>query len=139
MEKLKEKAYLVTIVLGAVLILVGIILQVPGGALTTYESLDGDLTNSYVFDNKYSSIDEYVGGDAYNYIIGATLVSGKMGGIIVAKAICIVGGLLCICFGLIMNKMEEKVLELVKEKQTELNVIPTKDLVQDIEENLPKV
>ena len=51
-------------------------------------------------------IDEYVGGDAYNYIIGASLVAGKTAGVIAAKAISIVGGAICFCFGLTLKMME---------------------------------
>ena len=95
-----NKAHYCPIIIGIILVLVGLIIQIPGGALTTHELLDGDSTTSYVFDNKYSAIDEYVGGDAYNYIIGASLVASKITGAIVAKSIFIVGGVMCFCFGL---------------------------------------
>ena len=100
MAKLRNRAFLCSIIIGLVLIVVGLIIQVPGGAVTTRESLDGHSTDYYVFDNKYSSIDEYVGGDAYNYIIGASLVAGKISGTMTTKAIFIVGGIMCVCFGL---------------------------------------
>ena len=103
-----QKAYLYPIITGVILILVGIFIQVPGGILTTYESLDGDKTNSYAFDNRYSSIDEYVGGDAYNYIIGATLVAGKISGIITAKAVFLVGGIFCLCLGITLRVFQKK-------------------------------
>lgn len=96
----KNMAYLCSIIIGVVLFLVGLFIQVPGGALTTYESLDGQKTEYYAFDDKYTTIDEYVGGDAYNYIIGATLVAGKISGAMTTKAIFIVGGTLCICLGI---------------------------------------
>lgn len=108
MMRKQNKAYLCSIIIGISLLLIGLIIQIPGGALTTYESLNGNSTDYHVFDNKYSSIDEYVGGDAYNYIIGATLVAGKIAGIMTTKAIFIVGGAICICFGLTLMFMNKK-------------------------------
>ena len=96
----RENAYLCPIIIGIILLFIGIFLQLPGGALTTSGYMDGEATDYYYFDNKYSAIDEYVGGDAYNYIIGASLVAGKTAGMIAAKAVLITGGLLCLCFGL---------------------------------------
>ncbi len=87
------------IIIGIILIIIGIIIRLPGGALTTREDRDGDSTDYYVFDDKYSSIDEYVGGDAYNYIIGASLVAGKLAGAMAMRAIFIVGGCICCCIG----------------------------------------
>lgn len=100
MSKRRNKAYLCPVVVGLVLIVIGIFINMPGGALTTYSSLNGESADYYEFDNHYSTIDEYVGGDAYNYIIGASLVAGKISGTMTVKAICIVAGVLCTCFGL---------------------------------------
>ena len=102
-----QKPYMCPIIIGILLVLIGLIIRVPGGALTTYKSLDGESAGGYyAFDNRYSSIDEYVGGDAYNYIIGASLVAGKTAGVIAAKAISMVGGAICFCFGLTLKMME---------------------------------
>ena len=106
-NKLNE-AYMCPIIIGIFLILVGLFIQVPGGALTTYKFLDGDKAEDYVFDDKYSSIDEYVGGDAYNYIIGASLVAGEISGVITAKAIFVVGGALCLCLGITLKMLQKK-------------------------------
>ena len=65
-------------------------------------------TDNYVFDDKYTAIDEYVGGDAYNYIIGATLVAGKISGTMITKAIFVVGGTLCLCFGITLKLLQKK-------------------------------
>lgn len=97
-----KKAFICPIILGITLILIGIFIKIPGGILTTYKTLDGEKAESYVFDTKYSSIDEYVGGDAYNYEIGASLVAGKMAGTMISKSIFIVTGAVCICFGITM-------------------------------------
>lgn len=104
------KAYICPIIIGIVLILIGLFIQIPGGALTTHESLDGNKTGFYNFDDKYTAIDEYVGGDAYNYIIGASLVAGKISGTMTTKAIFIVGGILCLCLGitLLLKEIENK-------------------------------
>lgn len=102
------KYYYCPIIIGAILIIIGLAVHIPGAALTTYESLDGKHTDNYVWDDKYSSIDEYVGGDAYNYIIGATLVAAKISGTIAAKAVFIVGGFICICFGLTLILLKKE-------------------------------
>lgn len=82
--------------LGLVLVLVGFLLPVPGTYLTTYESLDGNTSSS---GKKYSAIDEYVGGDAYNYITGAALVGGEIAGAKAQKAIFISSGLVLASIG----------------------------------------
>lgn len=102
-----NNAYICPIIIGIILIFIGLITPIPGGALTTYESFNGEVTDDYVFDNKYSSIDEYVGGDAYNYIIGATLVAGKITGAMATQAIYMVGGMLCLCFGITMKMLQK--------------------------------
>lgn len=104
----QNKAYICPIAIGLILILIGLFLPIPGGALTTYEVLDGDKTEDYVFDDKYSAIDEYVGGDAYNFIIGATLIAGKISGTMTTKAIFIVGGALCLCLGITLALLQKK-------------------------------
>ncbi len=104
----QNKAYLCSIIIGVILVVVGFYIQIPGGALTTYKILDGTTTEYHVFDNKYSSIDEYIGGDAYNYIIGASLVAGKISGTMTTKAIFIVGGVICICFGMTLMLLQKK-------------------------------
>ena len=100
------KAAYIPIVFGIFLLMIAFFTNVPGGALITKEDSNGLNTTYYVFDNKFSAIDEYVGGDAYNFIIGASLVAGKMSGAMVSKSIYITGGLLSICAGLTMLKMQ---------------------------------
>ena len=84
-------AYIV-IAIGIVLVCIGLLLQVPSKELTTY---------SFMEDSGYSVIEEYVGGDAYNYIIGAALVAGEIAGVMIQKAIFISIGLLISCIGLL--------------------------------------
>ncbi len=104
----KNKAYICSIIVGIILILVGLFIQIPGGVLTTWGYLDGEEAFGYEFDDKYASIDEYVGGDAYNYIIGASLVAGKISGTMTTKAIFVVGGILCICLGITLLSLTRK-------------------------------
>lgn len=80
------------IFVGIVLLCIGLFMRIPGKELTT---------NSFMGD-EYSVIEEYVGGDAYNYIIGAALVGGEIAGAMTQKAIYIGIGLLIICIGLIV-------------------------------------
>lgn len=99
--KLKNKAFMCPIVFGVIMIIIGFCIRIPGGVLTTYSSLDGEKAEGdyYSFDNTYSAIDEYVGGDAYNFEIGASLVAGKTAGAMTSRSIFIVAGLMCVCFG----------------------------------------
>ena len=41
-----SKAYLYPLIIGIVLVFAGLIIQIPGGALTTYKSLNGDKTDN---------------------------------------------------------------------------------------------
>ena len=93
MEDKKRTAALVVIAAGIILIIAGLIIAVPGDHLTTYERLGGS--------DGYSYIREYVGGDAYNYITGASLVAGHISGTMAMKAIFIAVGVLISCIGLL--------------------------------------
>jgi phage terminase large subunit-like protein len=87
------------------------------------EKIDGTVDN-------YSAIKEYVGGDAYNYIIGASLVGGRISGVFAMKAIFISVGILIFCAGLIclsfVKKEDNQLASLQtnasqEEQSTELN------------------
>lgn len=123
-----RNAWLCPILAGTILIIVGLLIQVPGGVLTTYGTLDGDKASYYEFDDKYSAIDEYVGGDAYNFIIGACLVAGKTAGTMAAKAVFIVGGVMLLCAGLIL------ILSTKKEALDENADLPATDVLAGDEE-----
>lgn len=77
---------------GVVCLLIALFFPVPGGHLTTYKSLANDSGNSY--------IEEYVGGDAYNYIIGASLIGGHIAGAMATKSLFAVGGLILLAMGI---------------------------------------
>ena len=109
MKRYRECAFLCPVILGVALLLVGCFMKMPGTALTTVKSADGDTcTSDYYIGDRYSAVDEYVGGDAYNYIIGSALVAGRISGTITAKTICIVAGALCICAGAVMWMLTTK-------------------------------
>lgn len=73
---MKKICSILVIAIGITLFVIGYTTKIPSKNLTTFSILEGD---------KYSAIDEYVGGDAYNYIIGASLVSGKIAAAKAAK------------------------------------------------------
>lgn len=97
---MKKNYSIIVMGIGILLIFIGMLLKVPGKELTTYSSLDG-------VDN-YSAIKEYVGGDAYNYIIGASLVGAEISGVIASKATYISVGALVFCIGLLSLSFVEK-------------------------------
>lgn len=126
---MKKTVGTIILLCGLVLLSLGLLINIPGEVLTTYEYLDNEKTDYYVRGNKYSSIDEYVGGDAYNYIIGATLVGSRISGSIAAKSIYISSGIICICLGIkeiADNKNQEEIINHIKsidgkvQKDTEL-------------------
>ncbi len=84
--KILKSAIFLLMIAGLILFIVGITLKVPTDHLTYY---------SY---DSASHIDQYVGGDAYNYIIGANLVGAKITGVMIQKAIFIVAGLFLFFF-----------------------------------------
>lgn len=98
----RRTASYIVIAIGIVLVCIGLLLQVPSKELTTYSILE---------DSGYSVIEEYVGGDAYNYIIGASLVAGEIAGVMIQKAIFISVGLLIFCIGLLKCTRRDHVTE----------------------------
>lgn len=93
MERFRRTASILVIAIGVAFVAIGLLIAVPGDHLTTYRSLAGEAGYSY--------IEEYVGGDAYNYIIGASLVAGHIAGTLTMKAVFVVGGALASCIGLL--------------------------------------
>ena len=117
---MKKKIYISVIVIGAILFIVGLFTQIPSKELTTYELLD----------DKYSVIEEYVGGDAYNYIIGASLVGGEIAGAKTQKAVFISVGLLIICLGLCLLAFSKEDTNEVTLRETAEN-----EIISDTEVN----
>lgn len=123
---MKKNVSITIICIGAVLFLIGLFIKIPSEELTTHLSL-GD---------KYSLIEEYVGGDAYNYIIGASIVSGKIVAAKIEKAIYISFGLLIIALGLILFTSSMKALG-ATDKSYKLS--GEDETITDIEKNLPEI
>ncbi len=97
----KQKIFsTILIVVGLILFIVGLSVSVPSEQLTTYKIL--------TYDGEYSYVEEYVGGDAYNYIIAASLVGGKICGAMTQKAIYISVGLIITCFGIFLSIISNK-------------------------------
>lgn len=129
---MKKKASVLVCVIGLVLLLIGVFMPVPGKLLTTYDSLDGK--SSDYSDEKYNAIEEYVGGDAYNYIVGAALEGGEIAGVRSQKAIFITGGLIIISLGVLSY------VYLCEEAEKELeNLMSNKKLTETTKDNESKV
>lgn len=94
------------IIISILMLCLGLFLPLPSNELTTF--------SFYKYYEK-SQIEEYVGGDAYNYIIGANIVGAKITGFIIAKAIFIAVGVLLFCIGII-NLSKIKNMEILYSK-----------------------
>lgn len=97
---MKKTSAILVMIIGVLLLATGLYLKTPGTKLTTQSYLKGL--------EKYSVIDKYVGGDAYNYIIGASLIAAEISGILTMKAIFIAVGALIFCIGLISLTWNER-------------------------------
>ena len=82
---------------GAALLLIGLCYPIPSEELTTYENLSG-----------YSYVEEYMNGDAYNYIIASSLIGGKIAGALALKGVFIAAGVMIICMGLVNYRPNSK-------------------------------
>lgn len=141
---MKKSVSIIAMCIGIILFIVGIFTEIPHKELTTYTLLSDD----------YSVIEEYVGGDAYNYIIGASLVGGEIAGAMAQKAVFISVGLLIFVLGLFVfsfpfkniHKNTEEIislsspqLQIVENSQDNLN-IPENTLTEEnndqIKENI---
>lgn len=91
-----KKSSIVVILIGIVLVVAGLVQKVPSDELSYYGTSDK------------SKIEEYVGGDAYNYIIGASLVGSQIAGAMIQKAIYISVGLLIISLGIISARASSR-------------------------------
>lgn len=89
---MKKGIAVFTLICGIALFCAGIFTGIPKDKLTTYSFLG----------KEYSVIEEYVGGDAYNYIIGASIVAGHIAGATAQRAIFISAGSILICAGAVL-------------------------------------
>lgn len=77
----------IMVLIGVVLFIYGCTITIPSEEMSYYESKDK------------SQIEQYVGGDAYNYIIGAQIVGSKIVAATVERAIFICVGLFMVALG----------------------------------------
>lgn len=119
---MKKVFSIFAILVGLILFIVGLTIKIPSKELTTYSILSDD----------YSVIDEYVGGDAYNYIIGASLVGGEIAGAKSQKAIFISMGSLISVIGLLAYSFSKENIK----KPEKVNVsLSTGDNIDDENNN----
>ncbi len=97
---MKKFTSIIAMITGVALLVLGIFLEEPSTRLNV------------------SFLNMYVGGDAYNYIMEASLVAGKIAGIKAQKAIFISCGTMVFCTGLISfaYSLKEKSKAVVGEK-----------------------
>ncbi len=67
---MKKTISVIMMVIGSALFIVGLFTKIPSKKLSTW----------FYEEDTHSVVEEYVGGDAYNYIIGASLVGGEIAG-----------------------------------------------------------
>lgn len=116
---------LIGIVVAIMLIIDGVNYPVPDKYI--YVS---SLSSAYDSDWKDNKGSEYVGGDAYNYQMEASLKAGYVSGVLAMKAIYIVGGILLLFMSLYSNvtskltKSQRLLLdELLKNAQTQTKTL----------------
>ena len=80
--------------------IIKIILIIVGGVLLISGLLYS--VTSRVF--SFSSIEEYVGGDAYNAIIESSIRGGEIAGAMICKTLYICTGVITMALGLLKNK-----------------------------------
>ena len=109
---MKKKISVFVMVIGLVLLIIGLSIMIPNKELTTY---------SYPSD-EYSVIEKYVGGDAYNYIIGASLVGGEIAGAKTQKAVFISMGSLIFVIGMLAYSFSKESIEKTAKDNAPLSV-----------------
>ena len=110
----KRTMALIVMSIGVVLLLVGLLYNVPSDQLTTYSSLK----------SSYSYVESYINGDAYNFIIAGSLVGGRIAGTLALKGVLIAIGTLIICIGLINYIPEFKMGNASEDKKKEAPYVP---------------
>lgn len=79
----------VTIGIGVICLVIGLVFPVPNEHLSTFVPVGSSSFH----------VEEYVGGDAYNYIIGACILGGHIAGAMATKSVFVAIGLVLICLG----------------------------------------
>lgn len=102
---MKEVISVLGIILAIVLIVVGFKQEIPKRNLGSFPS----------------SIEEYVGGDAYNYLIEASIRGGEISGKTIAKAVYIVGGCIIGVISLLIAFTGKSVFKMKMTKNTKVS------------------
>ena len=92
------------IFVAAIVVIAGLILLIVG--------LNYDIPSKKFY---FSSIEEYVGGDAYNAMIEASLRGGEIAAAKTSKTMYICGGIITMAIGILIEVSEKK----KKEENTE--------------------
>lgn len=75
-------------IIGIILFIIGLCIEVPSDSISSY------------------SVSKYINGDAYNYMIEASLRGGKIAGVMISKCVYIVIGLLISCISSLKFKID---------------------------------
>lgn len=97
----KLLALILISVVGLILLIIGLTAPIPSNRLS------------------FNLIENYVGGDAYNMQIAASLRAGEIAGLLISKSIYICSGLLIICISAISSIKFISILN--KEKPAEVS------------------
>lgn len=95
---MKKTISVIMMVIGSALFIVGLFTKIPNKKLSTW----------FYEEDTHSVVEEYVGGDAYNYIIGASLVGRRNCRRKAQKAIFISIGSLIFSLGLLALPLQEE-------------------------------
>lgn len=121
---LKKVLAIVGIAVGIVLIGVGLFMDVPGSHISSF------------------TLDKYVGGDAYNYIIEAALRGGKISGQMVSNAVYIGFGTVIVFYSAFkfleaMNSGKENEVRQAFDSGNSSAIRATEDTQQMNDDDLP--
>lgn len=121
-------SYVVGIIFSIILIAIGVFFPVPKKHLRVSE---------YAYDNNwFENGEEYVGGDAYNYQMEASLKAGWVSGVIALKSIGISVGITLLMISVYSNERDKelaqqnKILREISEKLSS-NDSPNADNIND--------
>lgn len=102
-----KKIKIFGIIAAILLIILGIFFPVPEKHIRV---------SSYSYDNNwFEAGEEYVGGDAYNYQMEASLKAGWVSGVLATKSICFCSGIMLFFFVLVADNRNKEL-----KKQTDL-------------------
>lgn len=96
-----KKAYIISIIISITMLGTGLIFPLPDKNIHV---------SSYSYDSKWGDNGvEYVGGDAYNYQMEASLTAGWVSGVMAFKGIMIASGLMLFALTLIFKSKDDDI------------------------------